>query len=248
MDHLADSSLNSLTLEESYRHIGLAFNADSSFNLSFDSAILKNLSHWLGLQTLAKGIPVSAEALPLLDIVITASHRGPQDLLFAVPFVAQIFMAASSSMAFQPSLPCFRELLSLLARLHGYPHMGLQCILEIEIHLSLQLSDFQSSFEHWFSLSNAALNAVMEKEGQMHADDKRQIEKAKARNAVEEYVYRMKDKLETVYKEFISKQDKKQILRLLNDTEDWLYKEGDNEIRQFITRSSRNMVIQYLGE
>ena len=45
----------------------------------------------------------------------------------------------------------------------------------------------------------------MEKEGQMHADDKRQIEKAKARNAVEEYVYGMKDKLETVYKEFIKK-------------------------------------------
>ena len=85
LDHLADSSLNSLILEESCRRIGLAFNADSSFDLSFDSAILKNLSYWLGLQTLAKGIPVSAEALPLLDIVITASRRGPQDLLFAVP-------------------------------------------------------------------------------------------------------------------------------------------------------------------
>ena len=222
MDHLADPSLNNLTLEESYRCIGLAFNADLSFNLSFDSAILKNLSHWLGLQTLAQGIPVSAEALPLLDIVITASHRGPQDLLFAVPFVAQIFMAASSSMAFQPSLPCFREVLSLLARLHGYPHVGLWCILEIEIlfnHLSLQLSDFQSPSEHWFSLFNTALNAEMKKEGQMHADDKRPIEKLKARNEVEEYVYGMKDKLESVCKEFISEQDKEQFLRLLNDTE-----------------------------
>ena len=78
--------------------------------MSFDSAILKNLSHWLGLQTLAKDIPVSVEALPLLDIVITASRRVPPDLLFSVPFVAQIFMAASFSMAFQPSLPCFREI------------------------------------------------------------------------------------------------------------------------------------------
>ena len=102
LDHLANSSSNSLTLKESYKHIGLAFNADLLFNLSFDSAILKNLSHWLGLQTLVKGVPVSADAVPLSDIVITASHRGPQDLLFAVPFVAQIFMAASSSMAFQP--------------------------------------------------------------------------------------------------------------------------------------------------
>ena len=39
----------------------------------------------------------------------------------------------------------------------------------------------------------------MEKECQMHADDKRQIEKAKPRNAVEEYVYGMKDKMESVY-------------------------------------------------
>ena len=152
LDHLADSSLNGLTLMESYRRISLAFNADLSFNLSFDRAILKNLYHWLGLQTLVRGVPTSAEALPLSDIVITASHRGPQDLLFAVPFVAQIFMAASSSMAFQPSLPCFRKLLSLLAGLHAYPYVGLRCILKIEIlfnHLSLQLSDFQSSSEHW---------------------------------------------------------------------------------------------------
>ena len=85
LDRLANSSLNSLTLKESYRHIGLAFNADLLFNLSFDSAILKNLSHWLGLQTLVKGVSVSADAVPLSDIVITASHRGPQDLLFAVP-------------------------------------------------------------------------------------------------------------------------------------------------------------------
>ena len=40
----------------------------------------------------------------------------------------------------------------------------------------------------------------------MHAQDKKQIEKANARNAVEEYVYEMKDKLECDYKEFITEQ------------------------------------------
>ena len=79
--------------------------------------------------------------------------------------------------------------------------------------------------------SSHGSHAVMEKEGQMHADDKRQIEKAKAQNAVEEYVYGMKDKLESVYKEFISEQDKEQFLRLLNDTEAWLYEEGDDETK-----------------
>ena len=40
----------------------------------------------------------------------------------------------------------------------------------------------------------------------MHAQDKKQIERANARNAVEEYVYDMKDKLESVYMEFITEQ------------------------------------------
>lgn len=40
----------------------------------------------------------------------------------------------------------------------------------------------------------------------MHAQDKKQIERANARNAVEEYVYEMKDKLESPYKEFITEQ------------------------------------------
>ena len=41
----------------------------------------------------------------------------------------------------------------------------------------------------------------------------------------------MKDKLESVYKEFISEQDKEQFLRLLNDTEAWLHEEGDDETK-----------------
>ena len=43
-------------------------------------------------------------------------------------------------------------------------------------------------------------------QGKMHAQDRKQIEKANARNAVEEYVYDVKEKLETIYKEFITEQ------------------------------------------
>ena len=156
---------------ESYRRIGLAVNADLSFDLSFDRAILNNLGHWLGLQTLARGVPVCADTLPLSDIVLTASRRGPQDLLFAVPFVAQIFMAASSSVAFQPSLPYFRELLSLLARLYMYPHVGLRCSLEIEILFNhLQLSDFQSSSEHCQHDATFSVHGMCEDEHREHEE------------------------------------------------------------------------------
>ena len=71
-----DSPLLGLTLQETYRHVGLALQADLSVDLSFDKAILKNLGRWLGLQTLGRGMPVSSEDLPLWDIVVTAFHRG----------------------------------------------------------------------------------------------------------------------------------------------------------------------------
>lgn len=136
-DHLVDSLIG-LTLQESY--IGLALCVDLSFNLSFDRAILKNLGHCLGLQILARSIPVFVNALPLWNIVLTAFHSGSQDLLFAIPFVAQIFVAGSCGMAFQPSCTYVRGILSLLARLRTYRHVGFQSILEIEIlfkHFSL---------------------------------------------------------------------------------------------------------------
>lgn len=84
----------------------------------------------------------------------------------------------------------------------------------------------------------------------MSAQDKKQIEKVNARNAVEEYVYEMRDKLEDVYREFISEavrrltndcvvhglnvhvlQDKESFLKLLTATEDWLYEEGEDETK-----------------
>ena len=80
-----------------------------------------------------------------------AFHRGSQDLLLAIPFVAQVLVAGSYSYVVQ----FFSILIFLsqehyfcsLARLWTYPHVGIHhCILEIKIlfnHLSLQLSDFQ---------------------------------------------------------------------------------------------------------
>ena len=53
----------------------------------------------------------------------------------------------------------------------------------------------------------------------------------------------MKDKLETVYKEFITEQDKEQFLKLMNDTEDWLYEEGDDE-----TKSVYNKQLEKLNK
>ena len=49
-----------------------------------------------------------------------------------------------------------------------------------------------------------------------------------ARNAVEEYVYSMRDKLYNLT-EFVSEQDKESFSQLLMATEDWLYGEGEDQ-------------------
>ncbi|MCP9258980.1 hypothetical protein DINM_001965 [Dirofilaria immitis] len=49
--------------------------------------------------------------------------------------------------------------------------------------------------------------------------------KVDAKNAVEEYVYYMRDKLSDVYAEFISAEDAEKLQQLLTKTEDWLYDE-----------------------
>ena len=59
LNSFVDSSLAGLVLQEIYKRISSVLQTDLSFDVSFDSIVLKNLGHWLGLQTIAKGIPVS---------------------------------------------------------------------------------------------------------------------------------------------------------------------------------------------
>ena len=81
LDSFVDSSLAALVLQETYKCISSVLQVDLSFDKSFDPTVLKNLGHWLGLQTIARGIPVSA---PLWDIVFSAFDRDPQDLLLVL--------------------------------------------------------------------------------------------------------------------------------------------------------------------
>ena len=50
-----DFHLAGLVLQETWKHTGFALTMELLFELSFDKNILKNLCHWLGLQTIARG-------------------------------------------------------------------------------------------------------------------------------------------------------------------------------------------------
>lgn len=76
------------------------------------------------------------------------------------------------------------------------------------------------------ALAKDALAESLEKEGQMVADDKLVAETEDRKNALEEYIYSLRGKLEEEYAEFASDAEKSELGELLMKTEDWLYDEG----------------------
>ena len=66
----------------------------------------------------------------------------------------------------------------------------------------------------------------------MNYQDQLENEKSDARNAVEEYVYAMRDKVEYSLQEFISEEEKTAFVALLSATEDWLYDEGEDQTKK----------------
>ncbi|XP_065757706.1 heat shock protein 105 kDa isoform X2 [Muntiacus reevesi] len=83
-----------------------------------------------------------------------------------------------------------------------------------------------------WQLGKDLLNMYIETEGKMIMQDKLEKERNDAKNAVEEYVYEFRDKLCGPYEKFTCEQDHQKFLRLLTETENWLYEEGEDQAKQ----------------
>ncbi|XP_042196087.1 heat shock 70 kDa protein 4 [Callorhinchus milii] len=81
-------------------------------------------------------------------------------------------------------------------------------------------------------LSQQMLNAFTENEGKMIMQDKLEKERNDAKNAVEEYVYESREKLCGKYEQFVSEDEQSKLSRLLEDTENWLYEDGEDQPKQ----------------
>jgi len=55
---------------------------------------------------------------------------------------------------------------------------------------------------------------------------------ADSKNAVEEYIYNMREELDEKYQEYVLEEDKEKFQTLLGDTEDWLYEDGEDLSKQ----------------
>ncbi|TKS65693.1 Heat shock 70 kDa protein 4L Heat shock 70-related protein APG-1 [Collichthys lucidus] len=78
-------------------------------------------------------------------------------------------------------------------------------------------------------LDSDVLNNFVEYERQMIIQDKLVKELNDAKNAVEEYVYDLRDKLCGIYEKYITEDDSHRLTLMLEDTENWLYEDGEDQ-------------------
>lgn len=86
-------------------------------------------------------------------------------------------------------------------------------------------------------LTPQARDALVEKEAQMAAEDKLVADTEDRKNALEEYIYDIRDKLDGVLAEFAQPDEKDRLLELSNATEEWLYGEGEEATKgQYVAK------------
>uniref|UniRef100_A0A671WZY8 Heat shock protein 4b n=1 Tax=Sparus aurata TaxID=8175 RepID=A0A671WZY8_SPAAU len=83
-----------------------------------------------------------------------------------------------------------------------------------------------------WQLADDMLNLFVENEGKMIMQDKLEKERNDAKNYVEEYVYDMRDKLHGMLEKFVSESDRDALSLKLEDTENWLYEDGEDQSKQ----------------
>jgi heat shock protein 4 len=95
-------------------------------------------------------------------------------------------------------------------------------------------------------LQHYALNALIEIEQQMQAADRYRVERAEALNALETYVYDMRSRVSTDGPWAIYMDDASQsaFLRLLDETEDWIYSEEGSETAPKSTLIERQQMLE----
>ncbi|XP_058094160.1 heat shock 70 kDa protein 16 isoform X1 [Magnolia sinica] len=84
-------------------------------------------------------------------------------------------------------------------------------------------------------LSKAELLEAQEKEIQLARQDRVMEQTKDKRNALEAYIYGTRNKLFDTYRSFATDSEKEEISRNLQQTEDWLYEDGDDESEKVYT-------------
>ncbi|XP_068619927.1 CCR4-NOT transcription complex subunit 1 isoform X4 [Battus philenor] len=143
LDVLKVREVYKMVTKETYRNIKVLLRSDKGIANFSDRSLLKNLGHWLGMLTLARSQPILHVDIDLKALLLEAYHKGQQELLYVVPFVAKVLESCAKSVAFKPPNPWTMALMNVLAELHQEPDLKLNLKFEIEVlckNLSLELA------------------------------------------------------------------------------------------------------------
>ena len=87
------------------------------------------------------------------------------------------------------------------------------------------------------ALSEEARQAAYEKEHSLIMEDKLVADTEDKKNALEEYIYELRGKLDEQYKDFASDEEKEKLTGMLMKAEDWLYEDGfDSSKAKYIAK------------
>ncbi|KAG1751254.1 Hsp70 protein-domain-containing protein [Suillus paluster] len=75
------------------------------------------------------------------------------------------------------------------------------------------------------SLDPSVIEKLKEQEAEMHAADKLVMDTEDRKNALEEYVYDMRAKLDERYSSYVQASEKEKLMGMFQEAEDWLYSE-----------------------
>ncbi|MQL77391.1 hypothetical protein Taro_009814 [Colocasia esculenta] len=81
------------------------------------------------------------------------------------------------------------------------------------------------------ALLGADLQKMIEKEFEMALQDRVMEETKDRKNAVEAYVYEMRNKLHSHYQDFVTDAEREDFTAKLQEVEDWLYEDGEDETK-----------------
>ncbi|XP_075733812.1 CCR4-NOT transcription complex subunit 1 isoform X1 [Rhipicephalus microplus] len=146
LDTVKNEELSVLVLRETFRNIKVLLTSDKAIANFSDRSLLKSLGHWLGMLTIAKNRPVLQADIDLKSLLIEAYHKGQQELLYVVPFIAKVLESSAKSRVFKPPNPWTMGVLDVLSELHREPELKLNLKFEIEVlckTLNLDINDFK---------------------------------------------------------------------------------------------------------
>lgn len=133
LDALKNPEIIRLVTQETFRNIKVLLRSDKGIANFSDRSLLKNLGHWLGMMTLARNKPILQIDIDLKSLLVEAYHKGQQELLYVVPFVAKVLESCAKSRVFKPPNPWTMTIMNVLAELHQEPDLKLNLKFEIEV-------------------------------------------------------------------------------------------------------------------